>query len=144
MDVFKQTEKIRILITQDGLVPALKEVADSTVAAIEVHCVGLIQPLHDFGQRNILRLDQKMDVLVHKNIGIDAAAGTVLVYREEQEVLLEVYGILEYPLLLVAARNDVIEGAGILNARFSRHSAIVVNGEEIVDISCFKSDPIWT
>ena len=66
-------------------------------------------------------------MVVHENIGVDAAAGAVLVNREEQEVFLEVCGILEDALFLVTARNDMIEGAGIFNARFAGHMVRVAN-----------------
>jgi hypothetical protein len=60
-------------------------------------------------------------MVVHEYIGIDEAAGAVLVDGESQKILLEIGGVLEYALFLVSTNNDVIEGAVIFDARLAGH-----------------------
>jgi len=60
-----------------------------------------------------------MDMVIHEDIGVDMAARAVLVDGEREKVLLEVGLVLENALFLVAADNDVVEGAGELDAGFA-------------------------
>jgi hypothetical protein len=83
MDIFDQTEKIGLSITKDGFVASLKQVTNCTVSPVEVHRVGLVQALHDFGQGDIADLHEQMNVIVHEDIGVDKASGAVLVVTEE-------------------------------------------------------------
>jgi hypothetical protein len=121
MDVFDEAEEISVPVTQDGFIPSLEEVTDSAISSVKVHSVGLVQALHDLGERYILCLEQHMHMVVHEYIGIYEAAGAVLVDSEGQKILMEIGGILEYALLLVSANNDVIEGAAIFDARLAGH-----------------------
>ena len=57
-----------------------------------------------------------MDMVDHQNVRVDAAADAVLVDGKDLEVFLEVCGVPEDPLLLVAAGEGVAECAGKLDA----------------------------
>lgn len=76
-----------------------------------------------------------MDMVVHEDIGVDAAAGAVLVHGEGEEVLLEIRSILEYALFLVAADDDVVEGAGEFDAGLAGHGARIANHDGNVMVS---------
>ena len=88
MDVFNEAEEIGITVAQEGLVPSLEEMADGPVSSIEILGVRLAHALHDLGQGNLLRLDQQMNMIVHEDVGVDAAVGAVLVDGKELEVFL--------------------------------------------------------
>lgn len=85
-----------------------------------------------------------MDMVVHEHIGKDAAGCAVLVNCEKLQVFLKVGGILENALLLIATSDYVVKGAGVFDARFSRHGERVPEMGECVNISIIKSDPIWS
>jgi phage gpG-like protein len=80
-----------------------------------------------------------MDVVVHKDVSIDAAAGAVLVDGKREEVLLKIGGILKNSLFLVAPDNDVIKGAGELYAGFARHGKKIADKAGNVNISSFQA-----
>ena len=132
MDVLDEPEEIRVPIAQDGLVPPLEKVADGAVSSIEVLGVGLVDALHDLGQRYIVRLDQEMDVVAHEDVCVDAAFGAVLIDGEGEEVLLKIRRVLEHPLFPVTAGDDVVEGSGKLDAGLSGHGArISIRGGDV-------------
>jgi hypothetical protein len=79
-----------------------------------------------------------MHVVVHKDIGVDAAAGSVLIDCEGKEVLLEIGGILEHALFLVSPDDDVVEGAGELDARFAGHGVTIAEWTRDVNIPAFQ------
>jgi hypothetical protein len=133
--VFDQAEKIGIPIAQNCLISPLEEVAYSTVFPVEVHRICLIQALHDLGQRDVLCLDQQVDVVVHEDIGVDTAAGTIFVHSEGKKVFLEVRLVLEDALFLVAADDDVIESTGVFNAWLAGHGERVAEENKDVNFS---------
>ena len=54
--------------------------ADFSIAPVEILGLGLLQSLHELGQRRAAGLDQQMDVVGHQAVGVDAhlALGAVL------------------------------------------------------------------
>jgi hypothetical protein len=83
-----------------------------------------------------------MQVVVHEYMGIDTAAGAVLVDSEGEKILLKIGGILEDALFLVAAYDDVVESTGELDAGFAWHGATITEEGRIINLSIIKSDPI--
>ena len=78
-------------------------------------------------------------MVAHKDIRVDAAARTVLVDSQGEEILLKIHGILENALLLVAADDDVVEGTGEFYAGFARHGRKIANRQEDINISSFQA-----
>jgi hypothetical protein len=72
-----------------------------------VQGIGLIDALHDLGQGDIACLDQQVDVVVHENIRIDAAASAVFVHGKGEKVFLKIGSVLEDALFLVTADDNV-------------------------------------
>lgn len=50
-------------------------------------------------------------MVAHEDIGVEKAFAAVFIDGEGLEILLEVCGVFEYLLLLVAASDDVVEKA---------------------------------
>ena len=69
MEIANQGEEIRIFVTNDRLVAALKEMADFPMGAIEILGIGLLQTLHERGERLIPRFCQQMHVIRHEAVG---------------------------------------------------------------------------
>jgi hypothetical protein len=80
-----------------------------------------------------------MHVVVHENIGVDAAARAILIHGEGEEILLEIRWILKNAPFLVAANDDVIEGAGKFDAGLSRHVARITNNAGNVNITALQA-----
>jgi hypothetical protein len=71
MDIANQRQQIFVPIADNGFVPALEEMADFAIASVEMLGVGLLQSLHEFGQRNATSLHQQVDVVGHQAVGVD-------------------------------------------------------------------------
>lgn len=143
MDVLEQGEKICILIAENGLVPALKQVSDRAVSSIEVKGVALVNALKNLRKGDALCFDQKMDVIAHQYIGVEAAVITVFIDREYLEVFLAVRNVLKYFLLLVSSGDYVIERAIEFDSGLSCHNERIAKESSPVNMSISKSDPIY-
>ena len=71
MDVADQTQQVLVLVADNGFVSSLKKMADFAIAAVEILSVGLLQSLHELGERNATGFNQQMDVVGHQAVGID-------------------------------------------------------------------------
>lgn len=143
MDVLEQGEKIGIMIAENGLVPALKQVSDRAVSSIEVKGVALVNALKNLRKWGVLCFDQKMNVIAHQDIGVEAAVITVFIDREYLEVFLAVRNVLKYFLLLVSSGDYVIERAVEFDSGFSCHNERIAKESSPVNMSISKSDPIY-
>lgn len=141
MDVLEQGEKIGILIAENGLVPALKQVSDRAVSSIEVKGVALVNALKNLRKGGVLCFDQKMNVIAHQDVGVEAVVITVFVDREYLEVFLAVRNVLKYFLFLVSSGDYVIERAIEFDSGFSCHNERIAEESSPVDMSISKSDP---
>jgi hypothetical protein len=83
-----------------------------------------------------------MDVVAHEDVGIEMKGITGLVSREDLEKLLIVGEVFEYLLTLIAAGDDVIEGAVVFDAGLSGHAEKIADAGDCVNMSISKSDPI--
>jgi hypothetical protein len=66
----------------------------------------------------------------------------LFVGRQKLKILLMVLDVLEDLLLLVAAGDDVVEGAGELDARLAGHGGMIANAGQGVNNYRFMSDPM--
>ena len=121
MAVLEECQKIPFAVAQDGLVAALEQMTNGFVLAVKVQSIALVDTLEGLGQGYVLHLDQQMEMIAHEDIGIETEMMTWLIGGHNPEVLLVVGRIFEDLLLLVAAGDDVIEGACVFYAGLSRH-----------------------
>ena len=125
MDIAHQFKQVGVAVAEDRLVAALKQVADLAVAAVEYLGVASLDPLHDLGQSNALGLDQDVDVVGHQDISMEPKAVALAIVLDALEVALAVVIVVEGLLALVAAHDDVVEGAVKLDSGLSRHAGTV-------------------
>ena len=71
MNITNQRHQILIPVADNGLIPSLEEMADFSIAAVKILSVGLLQSLHELGERNATGFNQQMDVVGHQAVGID-------------------------------------------------------------------------
>jgi hypothetical protein len=109
MNVPDQRQQVLIPVTDDCLISALKEVADLVVNAIEVQRVGLLQALHELGERGAGCFHQQMDVVGHQAVRIDDHPILFAIPGQTIEVSLVVTRAQEGFLTLVSPDNDMIK-----------------------------------
>jgi hypothetical protein len=52
MDVADQAQQVLVLVADNGFVSSLKKMADFSITAVEILSIGLLESLHEFGQRS--------------------------------------------------------------------------------------------
>lgn len=125
MDVADQLHQIAVAIDQQCLVPPLKQMTGPLVFAIDELGVAKPNILHDAGEGYIAYLNGQMDVCRHEAEGMDAIPETLDAFLEQQEKSRAVTRIEEDVLAAVAAKNDMINGAGEMKAWFAWHGRSV-------------------
>jgi len=112
MDVPDQGQKIVVLITEDGFVAVLEEMAGAAMAAIEIQSVPGEEFSHDGGDAGLAALEKDVDVIVHEDPGIDRA----LTLRDDLAESFEepgfVFVVSEDVRLVDPPDHDVVKGAG--------------------------------
>lgn len=63
MDIPDKRQQIRVLLAENGLVAALKQVPVSSMAPVERHRIAGQQPLHDARNGDIARSEQQVKVV---------------------------------------------------------------------------------
>ena len=112
-----------VLLNEDGLVPALKEMAGTVAAVVEKLRIDAVQLAHAEGEVSVRGLQEQMVMVVHEAVGMAQPVIAFLDVLKRPEEHFAVLIVLEDGLLLVAARGDVIDGAGIFDAKRTGHGA---------------------
>ena len=120
-DIAADLKEMTVLLDQDRLVPALKEVPGPSVALVEQLGIDAVHLPHADGEITIRGLDEEVKMVGHQAVGVaDPGIALVDVLEGVQEVL-SVGVILEDRLLLVAAGGHMIDSAGIFDAEGTSH-----------------------
>ena len=101
--------------------------ADFAISQVEVLGIRLLEPLHEFGQRDRSGFKQQMRVVGHQTIGKDAYSTLLLVTRHPLEVCLIILCGSERLLPLITTDNNVVEQAGCKQTGPSRHECRLLN-----------------
>lgn len=125
MDVAHKLQQITLAVTQNGFVPALKEMPNLSIPPVIVSGIAKLQVLHDLGKRYSSNLRQQMDVIPHQYVGIQLPAVSGLYLLEQRKVSLTVSIIVENHLTLVSTTDDVIKSSREMNTRFPRHEVAI-------------------
>ena len=142
MDIFEEGQEVAFAVTENGFVSALEEMTDGPVFSVEIHRVALINALERFGERSVFCLDQKVNMVAHQHIGVEAIMVALLVSGKNFQVFLVIRRFLEYLLFLVSSGDDVIKRAVIFYSWLSWHDGKIAKSTRCVNNSIFKSDPI--
>ena len=125
MDVAHQFEQITVRIDQQGFVSPLEKMAGFFVSAIKVLRIAKAEVLHDPGQGYFADLDGEVQMVGHQAECMDAMAephGALLQQKVEPAAIRRIG---EDNLPVIAAENDMIEGAGEMDSGFSGHGEIL-------------------
>jgi len=121
MNVADQGQKITVGINQQSLVPPLKEMAGAPVLSVYELGISKSDILHDAGERDSPNLDCQMEMRRHQAKGMSAILEAFNAFLQQQEKTRTVAGIEDDVLPAVAAKNDVINGSGVMKSRFACH-----------------------
>lgn len=121
VNVSNQLKEVSISVQKNGLVAALKQVADSFFAVVDVAGVTKAEILDDFCQWDFADLDGKVDVVGHQAEGVEAMPKTVHSFPEQMIEAGTISNAEKNILPTVATENDVIDCTGIMNTRFASH-----------------------
>lgn len=131
VDVPNQFKQVSVGIDQDRLVPALKNVSRAALCVVDPFRVAEGNVLHDAGERHVASLHDEMDMICHQAETMYATAELFHCILENEIQPVPVPIIEEYGISSIAAKDDVIDGAGIVDAGFACHGGnISENGRK--------------
>jgi hypothetical protein len=110
-----------IFLDEDAFEPSLEKVAVSFMPLVKELGVDAVKLSHAEGEIAIGCFDQKVVVVGHEAIGVAQPVITLVDMLECIEEVLAVLVVFEDGLLFVAARSDVIHGAGVFDAKGTGH-----------------------
>ena len=110
-----------VSLHQDGVVAILEQVTAPIVAAVETLRMNAVHVAERAGKVASRRLYERVLVIVHEAVGVaeEFEAGRRLLENAEERSA--VHFVKEDGLAGVSPRRDVIEGAGILDAKGTGH-----------------------
>ncbi len=118
-------QKMAVLLNQDRLVPALKEMPCPAMPFVEELGIDAIQLPHAYGEIAVRSLDEQMIMIGHEAVGMTDPIVALIDMLEGVQEILPVPVVLEYGLLFIAAGGYVIDCAGIFNAEGAGHGLTV-------------------
>jgi hypothetical protein len=121
VDIAGQFEQIGVLLAKDGSVTALKNVPYLVVDTVEVFGVASEERTHEDGERSGVNLDEEMEVVGHKTVGVEGGGKMVEGGFRVVQKRFVIGGAEEEGTSAIAAVDDVVEGAGEMETMFARH-----------------------
>ena len=103
------------------MVAVLEDMSDPPMQAVEDSAVAAVEALHRARERDIRRFNQQVDVVGHQDVGNDAEPVAMLIVGQIRQIALKVTFREKDFLAAVAAADDVVEGAGDVEAGLARH-----------------------
>ena len=113
-DVTNDAPQIGPVLDDNGAEPRLEQMTGSIVSSIRCLAEYSIDVLHRVGKISTRRIEDQVVMVVHqtRRIAPDGVAVRGALDRAEQALAVSV--IFEYPAFAVAARHDMVDGAGNL------------------------------
>jgi len=99
---------------------------DLVVESIEVLGVGLLESLHELGQRRDAGLNQQMDMVGQQTERQKIDAFLLALTGQFLQVSLSVGVVAEDRLAVIAPANNMIHSSGVLDANGSRHEETTI------------------
>lgn len=113
--------EVFLFVHKNTFIPALIEVAYSSVTAIKEGCVGYIKVAHKFAEVADGGFHKQVKVVGHEDIAVELYCVDVERLIEYLEKLLSVGILPEDVILFISTAGDMIKCAWILNAKRTRH-----------------------
>jgi len=110
-----------VFLDKDAFEPALEKVPVSLMPFVKELSVDAIQLSHANGEIAVGCFDQKMVMVGHEAVGVAHPVITLVDALKGIEEIFAVLVIFEDGLLFVAARGNMIHGAGVFYAKRTGH-----------------------
>ena len=114
-----------VFLDKDAFEPALEKVAVSVMSFVKKLGIDAVKLSHAEGEVAVGCFDQKMVVVGHEAVGVAQPVITLVDVLKGVEEILAVLIVFEDGLLFVAARGNMIYGAGVFYAKRTGHCANV-------------------
>jgi len=114
-----------VFLDEDAFEPSLEKVTVSFMPSVKKLGIDAVKLPHAEGEVAVRCFDQKMVVVGHEAVGVAQPVITLVDVLKGVEEILAVLVVFEDGLLFVAARGDMIHGAGVFYAKGSGHGAKV-------------------
>jgi|GEM_PF-3614958 len=132
MDVATDLPVMALLLDEDGLVSALKEMADAMMAEVEVAGIATVEKLHSGGEVWFGGFDEQMIVIGHQGEGVDPPAIGIDGAGQPGQASGEVVVVLEEGSFFVSTRGYVVQRPGKFDSQWSGHEGIRPLGNQPV------------
>lgn len=120
-NVPKHLGQVRLLFDEKALESSLEEVSHAAVLMVEPTRVRTVEPLHPARQIRLGRLKNEMKMIAHQHPRGDTPMESTHSSSEEAEKCFAIAIGAEDVPAFVAARGNVVDGAGELETKLSCH-----------------------
>jgi hypothetical protein len=114
-------EKVRVLLDEDGLVPALEKVAGLVAAFVPRLRINAVQLPHAEREISIRRFYHEVIMIVHEAVCVAYPVVAFVDVDKDVEKGLSILVVLKDAFFIVAATCDVIHGSGEFYAKWAGH-----------------------
>ncbi len=140
MDVAHQFRQVSIRLAEDCFIPPLKQMAHLPILSVVILAVGSQQPMHHAADRVVPHLGQQMNMIRHQAIRINVKGQFRFLALEQAQKLEMVIGRLEYPLAIIATRDQVVKPTSYFDSRLPGHGGPRIF-RRLAKCQYFKPDP---
>lgn len=122
MYIADKFQQVSISIDENGLVPSLEEMADTSALLVEPSRIAQHKILHQPRKRNIRNLKKQVNVVRHEAKSMDAIPKSYGALLEKLQKVVPVRVLKKKRVTSIAANNDMIKRTRKMNTWFTRHA----------------------
>ena len=113
MDIAADLQEIAFILDQTGRISALKKMAGEVVLVIEIHAVGMQDPLHDLPELRVRRLYGHMKMIRHETDRMDLELVDLLRPLDALQKTDVIRRLAEQSCSSIPPAHHVIDGPGV-------------------------------
>lgn len=140
VDIANQFEKVGISFAEKRLIAVLEQVPVTIMTSVELLGITGEQSAHDGGDGGCSCSQKKVDMVGNKSPGMTGSRGLGEDGPETAEKVFVVPGTFEDRVLFYASNNDVMKGAGGIDACFTGHREVLHDNDQM---SIFHQRPLF-
>jgi hypothetical protein len=124
MNIADEFQQVSISVDENGLVPSLEEMADTSALLVEPCRIAQHKILHQPRKRNVRNLKKQVNVVRHEAKSLDAIPKSYGALLEKLVKVVSVRVLKKKGIASIAANNDVIKITREMNTWFTWHVEI--------------------
>lgn len=122
MDIADKFQEIAVGINEERFIPALKQMTHLLPPTVHIAGITKTYILDNAGQRHLTDLYCQMHMVRHQTVGMEAMLVSFYAFLEEKKEPASILLIKEYIMPCVAAKDDMVTSARIMETGFSSHA----------------------